>query len=423
MFGTLAPAVSLLPSLCPARVGWWGAGGSTRGCSFKKPAIPHLSGNSVSLGLFERGKGSDFNGKDYSENAREQLENMTRLLQLQAELQGAVEKEDYIHAQQINDDIHDLVSSEIDALVTQLQSAVQVVRKEVDMLSLPNMKYERLQLALQTAIAAQEFAQASLIRDELNLLPPQIKTEKKSLFAELDLEWLQDDLSAGMAKLREREAVENKDAYYRFRNALLRAIQEEDYTSAARLQNTMAIIEHKRERLYMMRQLQLQIAQERILQPNKPKPTPKNKQNKKNAASGGALSSPPSHLSPFPSPASSSPASPSPTMHPHGGAAPPTRGAKAPHATPIGTRGRVPPAAPPRSSPPPPPLDPSVEEGKGEIHMGGRPSQRTIMLHLAARSRRLLASRRSLVATRIVSMGQRPSSSMLDSDFDIWDHF
>jgi len=31
--------------------------------------------------------------------------------------------------------------------------------------------------------------------------------------------------------------------------------QEEDYTSAARLQNTMAIIEHKRERLYMMRQV------------------------------------------------------------------------------------------------------------------------------------------------------------------------
>jgi len=37
----------------------------------------------------------------------------------QAELQGEVEKEDYIHTQQINDDIHDLVSSEIDALVTQ----------------------------------------------------------------------------------------------------------------------------------------------------------------------------------------------------------------------------------------------------------------------------------------------------------------
>ena len=37
-----------------------------------------------------------------------------------------------------------------------------------------------------------------LIRDELNLLPPQIKTEKKVLFAGLDLEWLQDDLSAGV---------------------------------------------------------------------------------------------------------------------------------------------------------------------------------------------------------------------------------
>jgi len=47
----------------------------------------------------------------------------------------------------------------IQTLHYRLQSAVQVVRKEVDMLSLPNMKYERLQLALQTAIAAQEFAQ------------------------------------------------------------------------------------------------------------------------------------------------------------------------------------------------------------------------------------------------------------------------
>jgi len=71
IFGTLAPAVSLMPSLCPARVGWWGPGGSTRGYCFKKPDIPNLSENSVSLGLFVRGKGSDFNGKNYSENARE----------------------------------------------------------------------------------------------------------------------------------------------------------------------------------------------------------------------------------------------------------------------------------------------------------------------------------------------------------------
>jgi len=83
IFGTLAPAVSLMPSLCPARVGWWGPGGSTRGYCFKKPDIPNLSENSVSLGLFVRGKGSDFNEKNYSENAREQLENMMRLLQVQ----------------------------------------------------------------------------------------------------------------------------------------------------------------------------------------------------------------------------------------------------------------------------------------------------------------------------------------------------
>jgi len=47
----------------------------------------------------------------------------------------------------------------IPTLHYRLQGAVQVMRKEVDMLSLPNMKYEQLQVALQTAIAAQEFAQ------------------------------------------------------------------------------------------------------------------------------------------------------------------------------------------------------------------------------------------------------------------------
>ena len=47
----------------------------------------------------------------------------------------------------------------IQTLHYRLQGAVQAMRKEVNMLSLPSMKYEELKLVLQTAIAAQEFAQ------------------------------------------------------------------------------------------------------------------------------------------------------------------------------------------------------------------------------------------------------------------------
>jgi protein-arginine kinase activator protein McsA len=278
LVSTLSPCASLvpLPQLCSVRVRRAGCGEELAVASPPRKLAARRS-NTVSLGLF------GFGNNDNEKRAKEEVDQMVRLLQLQAQLQVALEREQYNRAKRLQGQIQQIISGETDELINLLAKETEELKKKIAHLQRPHMFVERMEDELNTAIIEENYTQAAALRDQLRRLTLPIPSDRKQQEAAMDIEWLQGDLMEQLAKMRKDRENAQADPYLRLKLSMEDAVREENYEEAAQMLPELEKIEQANEVLNMMQQLRKQIDQAKAsragdaLQTDRPDGTPSTK--------------------------------------------------------------------------------------------------------------------------------------------------
>ena len=215
LFAALSPAASYVPAGAGLRLG----GVATRGLCGRAAArfrCKRPAAAASSMGLFGLGSDSCNEGEGDS---------WLRLLRLQAQLQAAVEQEQYQDAARLNAEIRQLHAHETEELVRRLSAAAAGVRRDMKhRRRRGDAPAERLQMDLDTAIAEEDFAAAARLRDEIRALEPTFGTEQNAV---TDVSFLLNDLEDRLGKLRAVIEEEQKDPLLCAKAALEDALEEE----------------------------------------------------------------------------------------------------------------------------------------------------------------------------------------------------